>query len=345
MPSLYKRGSVYYVASFQDGKRIYKSTGKRTKQDAFQFLLEHQRGKRCPPRLTLSAYLDKFLEYAKDNYTPANFSNTRRVLKQFLLAHGDRQLASITPLDIESWKSTRLQATRGLGSGRVQRISPVSVNSNLRVIRAAFGYAVRWGLLEKNPMATVTFLRVPERSRAHLSLSDLQLLLSRIPERWLRDMVLLGVLTGLRRGEMLHLRWQDVDLGKRILRVENGPGFRTKSGKPRVVPLNHSAVTLLRQGRAHGQSDMVFSAGGRPLTPSWVTHRFKHRIRVAGLPEDIHFHSLRHTFASWLAQDGVSLYAIQKLLGHSSPNVTQIYSHLQPDQMHETVNRLSLRLN
>jgi site-specific recombinase XerD len=78
----------------------------------------------------------------------------------------------------------------------------------------------------------------------------------------------------------------------------------------------------------------------------WVSHKFKYYVYEARFSDDrLHFHSLRHTFASWLVQDGVSLYEVQKLLGHSSIAVTQVYSHLQPEQLHATVNRLKVGLN
>jgi site-specific recombinase XerD len=92
-------------------------------------------------------------------------------------------------------------------------------------------------------------------------------------------------------------------------------------------------------------SDLVFARRGFQIGESFVSHRFKEYVRMAGLDERLHWHSLRHTFASWLVQDGVSLYAVQKLLGHSSVTVTEIYSHLQPEKLHDTVNRIQVSLN
>ncbi len=78
---------------------------------------------------------------------------------------------------------------------------------------------------------------------------------------------------------------------------------------------------------------------------SWVSHKFKYYVYALRLTDNrLHFHSLRHTFASWLVQDGVSLYSVQKLLGHSSNNVTQVYAHLQPEQLHSTVERLQIHI-
>ena len=81
------------------------------------------------------------------------------------------------------------------------------------------------------------------------------------------------------------------------------------------------------------------------MEKDFISKTFKKCVLDAELDERLHFHSLRHTFASWLVQEGVSLYEVQKLLGHPSSSVTQIYSHLQPEQMHSTVNRIDLPLN
>ena len=104
MPSLYKRGSVYYIAIIEDGKGIHKSTAKRTKQEAFRYLLAFRRSRTPSKRISLGAIVDQFLQYARDNYTPANLANTERVLRQFLRAVGEKPLAAITPLDIERWR-------------------------------------------------------------------------------------------------------------------------------------------------------------------------------------------------------------------------------------------------
>jgi site-specific recombinase XerD len=99
-----------------------------------------------------------------------------------------------------------------------------------------------------------------------------------------------------------------------------------------------------RQGKS--ASEFVFTLNDKPILKGWVTALFKKYVRRAKLSNGhLHFHSLRHTFASWLVQKGATLYEVQKLLGHRSSKVTEVYSHLQPEQMHSTVNRIDLQLN
>ena len=88
--------------------------------------------------------------------------------------------------------------------------------------------------------------------------------------------------------------------------------------------------------------DLVFDIKGRKILSSLLTHKFKRWVRKANLDDRIHFHSLRHTFATWLVQDGVNIYDIQKLLGHSSVKVTEVYSHLLSAELRSIVGRIKL---
>ena len=169
---------------------------------------------------------------------------------------------------------------------------------------------------------------------------------------WLADVVRFAVGTGLRLSELCALRWMDVELSEEGRVRRGGPvggrvyvrgyeaagskvgrPFKTKTGKERRVPLAAEAAAVLRRRRAsrltEDPRETVFvGPGGGPLAPGVVSRRFRHYRRLAKLPEEIHFHSLRHTCASWLATRGVSLRIIQEVLGHADVKSTQIYAHL-----------------
>jgi site-specific recombinase XerD len=102
------------------------------------------------------------------------------------------------------------------------------------------------------------------------------------------------------------------------------------------------ALAVLLSRRERMQTELVFTHRGRALKPDYVSHSFKKAVRLAGLPDTLHFHSLRHTFASWLVQGGVSLYQVARLLGHSSTAVTEKYAHLVPSDMHGVLAPLHL---
>ena len=132
---------------------------------------------------------------------------------------------------------------------------------------------------------------------------------------------------------------------RRLIRVVNQEGFLTKTGKSRAIPMNDDVFALLEALKNREiESSLVFTKNGRRLKQSYVEHKFKEYVRVAGLRDDLKFHSLRHTFATWLVQNGASIYEIQRLLGHSDIKTTQIYAHLAASELHSTVNRISFRL-
>jgi integrase len=224
----------------------------------------------------------------------------------------------------------------------LKQVKPVSVNIELRALRAAFSTAKRWRLIESDPFSEVELASVPERTPLFLTIKDAKRLLACIHEDWLREAVLFALLTGMRRSEVLNLKWENVDFSRRLIHIESNPSFKTKQGRRRTIPLNATALRLVRSRQGKSSCEYVFSLNDRPIYGNWVQHLFKRYVRRAGLSEGIHFHSLRHTFASWLVQSGASLYEIQKLLGHSGPQVTQIYAHLSPSELHETVDKITV---
>jgi len=145
-------------------------------------------------------------------------------------------------------------------------------------------------------------------------------------------MIQVAVCTGLRRGELLRLRWQDIDLSNAVLYVRNRGTERTKSGDERAVLLAGDALDVLQRLQNDGGPEFVDSSE-RPIKADRVSRRFKFYVRKAKLRDRnrLKFHSLRHTTGSWLAMKGVPMRVIQGILGHSSVQVTEQYSHLAPE--------------
>jgi integrase len=204
---------------------------------------------------------------------------------------------------------------------------------------------VRWKLMETNPFAHLQQVGVPERQPAYFSKAEFQTLLNAIREQWLRDLVVFAAMTGMRRGEITNLRWSDVDVQRKLISIQSNPTFKTKQGKKRVVPMSDLVFNQLSAKTSRATCEYVFHIGGRKINDDHAGKKLRAYVDEAGLNPKLHFHSLRHTFASWLVQDGVSLYEVQKLLGHSNIAITQVYSHLQPETLHSTVNRISINSN
>jgi site-specific recombinase XerD len=335
--SLFKRSNrFYYIVYDQNGRRRWKSTGATTRSEAlkalsdFKTLIE-------PAHRTVSypQFQAEFMTYAEVHNAKRTVDLFRNVLKGFHRVVKDSVITDITAVNIDRYKTMRLQ-----------EVKPVSVNIELRMLKSAFGTAMRWKMIDENPCKGVPFAQLPDQSPIFLAPKDFEKLIHTIPEIWFRELVVFAVLTGLRRAEIVNLRWVDVDMVRGVINIQSSPRFKTKQGKRRTIPLNSTDHKLLRTKRDRQAGEYVFTLDGGRISGDWVSHLFKRYVRKAKLADErVHFHSARHSFASWLVQGGATLYEVQKLLGHSSSKVTEIYSHLQPEQMHATVNRIVVSLN
>lgn len=337
MPTLFRRSNgVYYIVyADQDGRRKWISTGQRRKALALKKLFDFTDYKtKRKPSVRLEEFVNEFLSVAQNLLAPGTLDIYKKSLRKFMEQAGNIPLASVTQKHIDLFRHKRLK-----------EVSRVTVNIELRTLRATFYTAVRWKVIESNPFAGVELCAIDEEVPAYFTVSDFHKLISAAREEWFRDVVLVAGFTGMRRGEILNLRWEDVDLRSRLLLIRSHGKFRTKAGKRRIMPMNRFLVEIFARRSREKVADYVFTIDGHQISERWLTRKFKRHIRRLGLDDRLHFHSLRHSFASWLVQEGASLYEVQKLLGHSSIRVTEIYSHLAPEELRKTVERIPVELN
>ena len=222
----------------------------------------------------------------------------------------------------------------------------ITVSIEMRSLKAAMNTTVRWKMLLENPFKDSHPPFIPEKAPVFFSRADLEAIFRTTGDDWIKEIILFAVLTGMRRGEIVNLKWSSVDLERKLIHIQSTQSFKTKQGKRRTIPINSSLAAMLLQRKIDSQCEYVFTLNGRPVEGDWVQHKFKKCIVKAGLDSHLHIHSLRHTFASWLIQqEGVSIYSIQKLLGHSNIRITEQYSHLQTETLHGTINKISLNMN
>ena len=166
---------------------------------------------------------------------------------------------------------------------------------------------------------------------------------------WLVDVVRFAVGTGLRLGELCNLRWSAVNLTTGFLAVKNANGFKTKTRHERPVYVTGEArevLERLNQARTSEADDYVFKGTSKQegskdkLNEEYVSKRLLYYARKAKLHDGIHFHSLRHTFASWLVMGGMDLYKVKELLGHASIETTMRYAHLAPKVFKDEMERI-----
>ena len=224
-------------------------------------------------------------------------------------------------------------------------IANATINREVGLLSSAINYARReWDWEVPNPAERMRLNEGDGRKR-FATVAEIVALV-RAAERhkrapYLADLIRVAVNTGCRRGELLGLRWSQVDLEARTIRLERSD---TKNGKGRIVPLNreaHAALQARSQYRSLQcpESPWVFcrKSGARNLTiqSSWAAI-----LESVGL-EDFHFHDLRHTCGSWLVQSGVALADVKEVLGHSTIRMTERYAHNAPENSRAAVERLT----
>jgi integrase len=212
---------------------------------------------------------------------------------------------------------------RGYATGTTNRV--------VIVLRHIFNLARKWRVsgVTENPTAGINLAPDVNRER-FLSLEEAQRLIASIEQdenQVAAKAIMLLLLTGARRNEITHARWDWLDWNKRTLLVP-----MSKSGKPRSIALNAAALELLRSIERSSGSAYILPS---PVTgtPSPSLYFPWQRIRVRAKLPDLRLHDLRHSFASFLVNKGVSLYVVQGLLGHANTRYTQRYAHLTPDTL------------
>jgi integrase len=337
-----------YVTA-RDGSRqrvsIYGRTRGEVQQKLHEAQEEHERGALpVGPSPTVAAFLTQWLEAARATVRPKTYVSYEGTVRLHLVPHlGRLQLRKLTPAQVQNVLTLKSEA--GLSARSVRYV--------LLVLRIALGQAERWGLVSRNVATLVDGPRVPYRAVSVLTPAQCRTLLEAARGDRLEALYVLTVSLGLRRGEVLGLRWSDIDLDARRLAIGaalqriTGEGLRlveTKTARSRrVVTLPDVCVAALRAHRMRQLQDeqlagsrwvetgFVFTSGiGTPLDTDSVGRKLRRLLLDAGLPA-VRFHDLRHSAASLLLAQGVAPRVVMDVLGHSQISVTMnTYTHVAP---------------
>ncbi|HHV55205.1 MAG TPA: site-specific integrase [Firmicutes bacterium] len=313
-----------------------------------------------PAQKSLAEHLDEWLEKeAKPNTKPRTYPRYEELVRVHIKPSlGAIRLNKLTPAHVVTLLAEKRK--EGLSSRTCLHI--------YRVLHRALEVAVQWGLVGRNVCDAVRAPRADDEAPVGLTAEEVEALLKAAEGERLYPLLLTAVHTGMRQGELLGLRWADVDLKTGVALVRQAlekpgrrPVFTTpKNRKPRVVPLSAQVVEALKKvqaeqalervfyGKDYEDYDLVFcQPNGRPLDGLSLTRwHFKRLLKKAGLPESIRFHDLRHTFVSRALQAGANPRAVSEIVGHYDPGFTlKRYAHALPQDMREAVRRLELHLN
>lgn len=327
MASLIRRSNaVFYVVSCKGKRRLWRSLQTKKIDEARVMFAQQEREQELKKIMRLSSFLEDFEQRAHLQIAESTIGIYRSAFANFIRSIGDKPIRLVTPLDIEKFKRERSK-----------EVLPVTLNIDLRTLRAAFHDARRLKIIEESPFEGMKLARVEDKEAVFLTQKEIQRLLMIIGDDEFRQLVLFAIYTMVRLGELVHLEWSDIDIVRREIHIRNKKGFRVKGGKPRRVPMNNWVYDFLSKKSV--ESGFVFrNAKGYPLIGGSVSHKFKKYVRRAELDDGIHFHSLRHTGISLLANNGVPQTYIQRIAGHLSPLTTQIYTHVEDRNLISAIN-------
>jgi integrase len=330
-----KNGIWYIHFTQQNGKKNRVSTKCRVKTEALKFLsdFQFQLKKREQSKVTPISLKDFSFEYRKNcelTLRPKTCKKLKTIFTRLEIYLGNQPLTSITSNHIKSF-------IREKGNK-----SAFTAQNYLAYLRSAFNKAVNDKYILENPCLHISNFKLPEKQPLFFSPEDFQVFLNVVDKEYLKDLFILAVQTGLRQMELITLKWNQVSFKDGLLILDNQSNI-TKSKRVRSLPLSISALQILsdRKLKSDSEFDFVFSLDNKIMTQDRISKVFKSYVIKSNLNPKLKFHSLRHTFASWLVQRGVNIYEVSKLLGHSDIKVTEIYSHLKPENLKSAVDLLT----
>jgi len=312
-----RSNGVFYIVSCCKGARRWLSLKTRDIREAELVFTEHTRTISKRRFLAVSTFADDFISESYLSVAKPTVAMYRAALSNFLRINGDNLLKSVSPLDIERFKLIRSK-----------EVKPVTVNIDLRILRAAFNHARRLRLLNENPFEAVKLARVETTDSICLDEEDIRKLLFVIKDIEFKKLIIFAILTMVRLGELIHLDWSDIDMARRQIHVRCKKGFQVKGGKSRIIPMNQWIYDYFKAKETN--TGLVFkSPSGVQLVGGSISHRFKRFVKRAELSNAVHFHTLRHTGISLLINRGVPQVFVQRIAGHSSLLMTDIYTHTE----------------
>jgi len=265
-----------------------------------------------------------FVEFTNQTYLPWAKANKKTFRddvmhsKALCEAFKGKALNEISPMLIEAHKRNRLVTQTKIGRKR----QPATVNRELAVLSKIFSTALDYGLISHNPCQKIKRLRVENIRNRYVSVEEEEALLKACTglREHLQELIIVAIQTGMRKGEILTLKWSDVDFERNLILIN-----QSKSGKPRTVPMSSEVRQILKD-----KAQTCIWVFTHPYYPERRLTEFKRAweatCQEAGI-EDLHFHDLRHTAATRMAEAGTDAFTIAAILGHSTIQMSARYTH------------------
>lgn len=305
--------------------------------------------------VTLRVFKNEYLDLVKQNLS-ASYYRSVKISFDHLLTYFKPQkpMSSFKQKDVEQFVS------------QLKTKVPKGYRVYYRNLKAAFTKAQEWEYISVNHFMSFKLPKAQVLAPAFINSNQLSAISDHLKYQTVKDSVVFAFYTGLRLDEVTNVKWSNIDYEKRIITVGDDM-FVTKGKKQRYIPMCEEVYELLkkREGakvNSHANIQKIIplnylctkksslSTGstrgfvfckenGFKYSKDYVSKKFKDACKKAKIDKSVHFHSLRHSFASFLVQQGVSLSTIKDLLGHTSINTTEIYSHLNVTTLEEAIKK------
>lgn len=290
--------------------------------------LQNESSKNSSTKTFLEAVED-YLDWAKFNLSKKSISLINISVKHFVKFRGN---VNLYQFDVRLSDQFLIY---------LQKTAPKGYRVYFRTLKAMFSKFLEWKLIYENPFAKIKLPKIQKNEIAYLTKEQIIYLTELEKNKTLKQLYLFDFYTGLRLSEVTNLTWQDVNLNENYIQI-GSKNFTTKTRKVRKVPLCKEAKSILEAIKPKvfnlNKSNFVFvKENGFAYSQDYISKYFKELIRQAGFDECLHFHSIRHSTASYLANSGVPVPLIQQILGHSNIQTTMIYTHTNFDELKKVV--------
>lgn len=331
------KSPFYQLVYFVDGKRtkISTKTTDKFKAEVFKATFNpDQKTKQEPQPKQVSPLLSNFIKEYK-TYVTNTYSE--KYLKKAVTPSFNQLTKYIPDISLDNITVKNLDDFISL----VHSKSKFAASLYHRTLKAAFNKAVIWNYISENPFNKIKTPKVTKSFPVYLSEAELIQITNKTEDQLLKNIFTTAFFTGMRLNEILNMKWDWINFSQDIITVKNSDDFKTKSKRERIIPIHQKVKSILLNYFLLGnqpKNDLIFYRKKNiKLNGEFISKQFKESVRAAALNDDIHFHNLRHSFASNLVQRGVNLYVVKELLGHENIKTTQIYSHLTQSSLSNAV--------
>jgi|TARA_B100002003_G_C14056809_1_gene508876 integrase len=333
---IYQRGRIWWIRyTGCDGKMRFETTKSTSFKVAEKLLIQKKNdvmeGRNPDKRIKNYAFRELAMHYSDWATRQKSFKSKEGFIRQLVLEFGNCPLKKISTMYIEKWQTERLIVNK-----------PATVNRLLATLKHMFTKALEWEMVTEETaqkIRRVRLLREDNKRLKFLTVEECQRLIGCCTPH-LKPIVVVALQTGMRKGEILNLMWEQVDLRHGLILLDT----TTKNGERREIPINKTLREMFNKMPHSIESIFVFTdlKTGEPYKE--VKKGFKTALKKAGI-NNFRFHDLRHTFASHLVMAGIDLVTVKELLGHKSLSMTLRYAHLAPEHKVKALEVLDNTLN